>query len=266
MRRELTGLRAIVTGASSGIGRATAEALARAGVRVAAAARTTAALDELAAHLTAAGAEVVPVPADVTRPEDRRRLVDSAVERFGGLDLLVNVAGIGSWGHFATSTPEILRQIMEVNFFAPVELTRLAMPYLSGGRQPAVVNVTSMCGRKGMPAWSEYSASKAALVGIAEAWRGEFVRFGVDVITIVPGLTNSSFPTRWLRSEGRAELKFEEGMSPAEVADGILWALRHNRGEVVLGREARRLLLFNRFFPRLTDWLIARKVRELYRQ
>ena len=204
------------------------------------------------------------VPTDITRPEDRERLVRAAVERFGGIDILINNAGVGSWGHFSSSTPEIMRQVMEVNFFGPVELTRGAMPHLMRGDQPAVVNVTSMCGRKGMPAWPEYSASKFALVGMSEAWRGEFARFGVEVITVVPGMTDSGFQNHWLRTEGKADLKFEEGMRPEEVAAGILDAIRNNHREVVLGREAKRLLRFNRFFPRLTNWLIARKVRKLY--
>ncbi len=264
MRRELSGKRAIVTGASSGMGRATAEALVKAGARVALASRNGETLNEVATALRAAGGEVLVVPTDVTKAEDRKRLVDVTADKLGGIDLLVNVAGVGAWGHFATSTPELMRQVMEVNFFAPVELTRLAMPHLTGGNQPAVVYVTSMCGRKGMPAWPEYSASKFALVGMAEAWRGEFVRFGVDVITIVPGLTDSGFQHRWLRTDGKADLKFEEGMKPEEAAAGIVRAIQKNSREVVLGREARRLLRFNRFFPRLTNWLIARKVRKLY--
>ncbi len=204
------------------------------------------------------------VPTDITNPEDRKRLVAAAVEKFGRLDLLVNNAGIGSWGHFASSTPEIVRQVMEVNFFGPIELTRLAMPHLTNGNQPAVVNVTSMCGRRGMPAWPEYSASKFALVGMSEAWRGEFARFGVDVITIVPGLTNSGFQNNVLRNDGKADIRFEDGMKPEQVATGIVDAIRKNHREVILGGEARRLLRFNRFFPRLTNWLIARKVKKLY--
>ena len=264
MRRELTGKRAILTGASGGIGRATADALVKAGVRVALTSRNADALNQLADSLRKAGGEAIAVPTDITKPEERQRLVDTTVEKFGGLDLLVNNAGVGSWGHFATSTPEIMRQVMEVNFFGPVELTRLAMPHLTKGNQPALVNVTSMCGRKGMPAWPEYSASKFALVGMAEAWRGEFVRFGVDTITIVPGLTDSGYEKNLLRADGKADIKFEEGMRPEEVAAGIVDAIRKNRREVVLGREARRLLRFNRFFPRLTNWLIARKVKKLY--
>jgi short-subunit dehydrogenase len=261
MRRELTGKRIILTGASGGIGRATAEALAKAGARVVLASRNAEALKQLAGAL---GGNAVAVPADITKPEDREGLVRAAVEQLGGVDVLINNAGVGSWGHFATSTPEIMRQVMEVNFFGPIELTRVAMPHLMQGDQPVVVNVTSMCGRKGMPAWPEYSASKFALVGMSEAWRGEFARFDVEVITVVPGMTDSGFQKHWLRTDGKADLKFEEGMRPEEVAVGILDAIRKNRREVVLGREARRLLRFNRFFPRLTNWLIARKVKKLY--
>ena len=117
---------------------------------------------------------------------------------------------------------------MEVNFFGPIELTRLALPHLTNGVQPAVVNVTSMCGRRGMPAWPEYSASKFALVGMSEAWRGEFARFDVDVLTIVPGLTDSGFQNNWLRTDGKADLRFDEGMTPEYLAAKIV---RRDPGE-----------------------------------
>ncbi len=103
---------------------------------------------------------------------DRQRLLDEVQARFGGLDVLINNAGVASWAHFADSTEAILRQVMEVNFFAPAELIRRAIPMLTRGNQPAVVNVASMCGRRAMPAWSEYSASKYALSGLTEALRG----------------------------------------------------------------------------------------------
>jgi NAD(P)-dependent dehydrogenase (short-subunit alcohol dehydrogenase family) len=262
MTRELTGKRVILTGASGGIGRATAAAFGAAGCRVALASRNGDALRALVADLPAG--EYVVAPADITNPDDRRRLVDAAVSAFGGLDILVNNAGIGSWGHFSTSTEDIARRVMEVNFFAPVELTRVALPHLENGVQPCVVNVTSMCGRKGMPAWPEYSASKFALVGMSEAWRGEFARFGVDTLTVVPGMTDSGFDKNWIRVDGKADLRFAEGMKPEEVAAGIVDAIRMNKTETVLGSEARRLLRFNRYFPRLTNWLIARKVKKLY--
>lgn len=264
MSRDLTGKRAILTGASGGIGRAIAAELVKAGCRVALASRNAESLNALADELRRAGGDVIVVPTDVTNADDRKRLVETTVAKFGGLDLLINNAGVGSWGHFATSTPEILRQVLEVNFFAPVELTRVAMPHLTNGNQPALVNVTSMCGRRGMPAWAEYSASKFGLVAMSEAWRGEFVRFGVDVITIVPGLTDSGFEKHWLRADGKANLGEWKGMNPADVAARIVDGIRKNRREVVLGGEAKRLLFFNRFFPRLTNWGIARRVKKLY--
>src|SRR5437899_754032 len=131
MRRELKGKRAILTGASGGIGRAVANELVKAGVRVALAARNADKLNELATTLKATGGDVVAVPTDITKGDDRRHLVEAAVSAFGGIDLLVNNAGVGSWGHFADSTEEICRTVMEVNFFGPIELTRLAMPHLA---------------------------------------------------------------------------------------------------------------------------------------
>ncbi len=141
MVRDLTCRRLLITGASGGIGRALAEQAALQGACVAVAARSADRLEELARSLAARGAEVVPVTADVTSDADRHRLLDTVADRLGGLDVLVNNAGVGGWGHFATSDEKLLRQVMEVNFFAPAELIRLAAPLLMQGRQPAIVNI-----------------------------------------------------------------------------------------------------------------------------
>src|SRR5437899_2146341 len=156
MARDLTGKRVILTGASGGIGRALAEALVQAGARVALAARQPEAIDELAGKLRQFEGDVVAVPGDITNANDRRRLVRAAVAASARPDILTSNAVVGSWGHFATSSEDIMRRVMEVTFFAPVELTRLPLPHLEHGVGPCVVNVTSMCGRKGMPAWPEY--------------------------------------------------------------------------------------------------------------
>jgi short-subunit dehydrogenase len=171
---------------------------------------------------------------------------------------------VASFGHFADSSEEVLRQVMEVNFFAPAELMRLAAPVLMRGRQPAVVNIASMCGRRAMPAWPEYSASKHALCGLTEALRGEYARFDVDVLLVVPGLTRSDLGRHLLRNTGRARITFDDGMPPDDVARAVLDTLRRNRTEVVVGRDARWMLGVSRFFPRLVDALLARKVRQLY--
>jgi short-subunit dehydrogenase len=264
MKRDLRGRRLLITGASGGIGRCLAEQAAAAGARLVLAARSAEPLRELAINLGAGGADVLAVPADVTSDADRKRLLAAAVERFGGLDVLVNNAGVASFAHFSDSTEEVLRQVMEVNFFAAAELIRLAIPVLVQGRQPAVVNVASMCGRRGMPAWPEYSASKHALCGLTEALRGELARFDIDVLLIVPGLTRSDLDKHLLRKTGRAKIGFDRGMAPEEVARGILRAVYYNRTETVLGWDARWMLRVQRFFPRLVDRLLARKVRQLY--
>jgi short-subunit dehydrogenase len=264
MKRELRDRRILITGASSGIGYSLVEQASAAGARVALAARSAEKLDELAGRLAARGVDVLAVPTDVTQEEDRQRLLDRVTHQFGGLDALINNAGVASFAHFADSSEAILRQIMEVNFFAPVELIRLAIPVLALGREPAVVNVASMCGRRGLPAWPEYSASKFALCGMTEALRGELVRFGIDVLLILPGLTRSNLAAHLLKSTGRMKIDFEGGMPPEQVAAGILHALRSNRPETVLGRDAKWILRFNRFFPRLVDWLISRRVKKLY--
>ena len=265
MPRDLRGLRMIITGASSGIGRCLAEQAAQQGSRLILAARSTDILAEIADTLKSKGSQVIPVTADVTKDADRHHLLQIAQEQFGGLDVLINNAGVASFGHFATSSEEILRQIMEVNFFAPAELIREAIPVLVQGKNPAIVNIASMCGRRGLPAWTEYSASKFALCGLTEALRGEMARFDIDVLLVVPGLTQSELPRHLLRNDGRMKIDFQGGMPPQEVAAAVLQALRSNRTETVLGREARWMLRVNRFFPRLVDRLIAGRVHKLYK-
>jgi len=266
MVRVLTGRRLLITGASSGIGRCLAEQAAEAGAHLVLAARSADKLEEVARSLARPTAPVVAVPADVSREEDRQRLIQTTVHELGGLDVLVNNAGVASHGHFGTSSETVLREVMEVNFFAPAELIRLAIPHLRYARQPAVVNVASMCGRRGIPAYTEYSASKFALCGLTEALRGEMARFDIDVLLVVLGLTRTEFASHQLRRDGRFQIEFDKGMEPEDVARDVLRALVKNRTEVVLGREARWLLRVNRFLPRLVDRLMARKVRQLYGQ
>jgi short-subunit dehydrogenase len=264
MARVLRGQRVLITGASSGIGRALTEQAAWAGARVVAAARSAETLEELAASLNAQGGALVAVAADITSEPDRRRLMETAVARLGGLDVLVNNAGVAASGHFADCSEEILRQVMEVNFFAPAELIRRAIPVLSRGDRPAVVNVASMCGRRGMPAWPEYSASKFALCGLTEALRAELTRYNIDVLLMVPGLTRSGLNQHLLRDGAKFKTDLKWSMKPEEVAAAIWKAMARNRTESVIGWEARWMLRFNRFLPRLLDRLLARRVRQLW--
>jgi short-subunit dehydrogenase len=265
MIRDLRGRRILITGASSGIGAALAKKLAPLGAKLVLAARTENKLNTLADTLPCSKDNLLVVPTDITKELDRQNVLDRTVEQYGGLDVLVNNAGIASWAHFADSTEEILRRIMEVNFFAPAELIRKAIPILVSGRQPAIVNVSSMCGRRALPAWSEYSASKYALCGLTEALRGELARFDIDILLIVPGLTKSEFSQHFLRSEGKARIEYEKGMAPETVAAAIVRSIQKNKTEMWIGRDTQWMLRVNRWFPRLVDYLLARTVRNLYK-
>jgi short-subunit dehydrogenase len=262
--RDLRNKRILVTGASGGIGRCIAEQAAAAGARLVITGRSTERLEAVVQEIQVHGGDVRALPADLAVDAERKRLMEYVSEQLGGLDVLINNAGVGSFGHFSSSTEAVLRQVMEINFFAPAELIRLAIPALTHGVQPAVLNLASMCGRRGMPAWTEYSASKFALVGLTEALRAELARFDIDVLLVLPGLTASNLPSGFLRNEGRYPIDFAGGMPPATVAAGVLNALRHNKTETVLGRDARWILLVNKFMPRLVNYLLARKVKKLY--
>ncbi|MFN5291547.1 MAG: SDR family NAD(P)-dependent oxidoreductase, partial [Planctomycetia bacterium] len=132
------------------------------------------------------------------------------------------------------------------------------------GNQPAIVNVASMTGRRAMPSWTEYSASKHALVGLTEALRGEMTRFGIDVLLILPGLTITPFWENLTMKTGRADLGVEKGMQPIDAAKGILNAIKKNSTETVLGWDAKWMLRINTFFPRLVNYLLSRRVKQLY--
>lgn len=266
MVRELRNRRFLITGASSGIGRCLAEQATQQGARVCLVARSADRLEGLARELASKGADILATSGDITQDQDRRRILAAMVEHFGGLDVLINNAGVASFGHFADSTEAVLRQVMEVNFFAPAELMRLAIPHLMQGETPAIVNIASMCGRRGLPAWPEYSASKFALCGLSEALRAEMVRFDIDVLVVLPGLTRTDFGRNLLRNQGRMKINFTKGMPPESVAQSILASLRKNKHDTVLGWEARWILRVNRWWPGLVDRLLIRKVGQLYAQ
>lgn len=268
MRRDVRGRVVLVTGASRGIGRRAAERLARLGAKLALTARSADDLAKIAGHLRAGGAEVEAFPADLTQAPDRERLVAAVAERFGGLDVLLNCAGVCSFGEFSTSTEEIARRVMEVNFFAHAEMIRVCQPWLarsaskgSPDGRPAVVNVASLCGRWGIPSMSEHCASKHAFVGLTEALRGEFERFGIDVLLVLPGLVRSDDLNRHLlRNEGKIYLDFENAQPSDAVADDVVRSLLRNRTEATSGWVSWGVWVCRRLFPRAVRFFMQRKV------
>jgi short-subunit dehydrogenase len=265
-RRSLVGSRVLITGASQGIGRALAVLAAQRRARVLAVARSAEMLKELAAKAPAQGGALETLVADVCVPADRLRMVESAERRLGGLDLLINNAGIGATGHFVEAAPDRLRRIMEVNFFGVTETTRAFLPVLRRGRKPAIVNISSIAGKRGIPARSEYSASKFALQGFSEALRAELAKDGIDVLVICPGLTQTNFSHNMLEQKARLPMDHLRGMSAEAVAAATLRAIERGSNEIVLSFKGKLMVLVSRFLPRLADRVAARRVRELFEE
>jgi len=260
-RRELQAKRAIVTGASSGIGRALAVELARQGVDLVVVARREDRLRALAGQIAAGGkARVHAVAGDVADPATRQAAIRAASEQFGGLDILVNNAGIGALGLFEQADPARLRRIMEVNFFALAEMTREALPWLKQGVSPIVVNVGSILGHRGVPYSSDYCASKFAVHGFSESIRAEFTRLGIDVLVVAPGTTETEFFDKVLERTGEPTWPEHRAVSAEQVARQIATAMRRGSHEIITYRWGKVLCWLNRLSPRLMDRIMARYV------
>ncbi len=262
MRRKLKGSCVLLTGGSRGIGRRVAQLLAEAGSRLVISARGERDLNQAVAELRGFGYEAHGVCGDLTDANDRAKIVDYAIQKLGNLDVLINNAGTCSFGEFSSSSEAVLRTIMEINFYAPVEMIRLCLPHLmQSNRKPAVVNVCSIAGRRGFPSFPEHSASKFALAGISETLRAEFARFDVNVLLVVPGLARvEDFDKHLLRNEGRIYINWQKVQSPDRVARGIVRALRWNWHETVIGWLALQIHRLQRVWPALLDGIMISKV------
>jgi short-subunit dehydrogenase len=261
-RRQLRNARMLITGASSGIGRSLAVEAAARGCRVLASARSLELLEALQREVAGHGQSLQFVQVDVTKADDRQRLLDAAATHLGGLDILVNNAGVGALGPFADSSPERLRAIMEVNFFGLTETTRLFLPLLKQGDRPAIVNVSSIIGKRAIPNSSEYCASKFAVQGFSEALRAELAKDGVDLLVVNPGRTRTPFQEHLLeRKSERLFASYRSGQSPEHVARATLRALARGKNEINLTMAGKVLLFLNRLAPRLVNWILAKQGR-----
>ena len=267
-RRDFRDARCLVTGASSGLGRALAFALASRGARVVMAARSADKLRAVADALIAQGADpgaVLPFPADVTKAEDREDLLAHASEHFGGaLDLAINNAGIGAYGRFESHDDTVARKLFEVNVFALMAMCRGLLPMLREGRSPALCNIGSIVARRGLPGRSEYSASKFAVAGFTEAIRAEWARDGIDVLLLNPGFTDTDFEKNLVVDTAIYKTEGRRTMTAETVARATVRALERGKKEVTLSTPGRFLLLANRMAPRFVDWGLGRWTRRLY--
>lgn len=189
----LAGQVVIVTGASSGIGEATARRLMKAGAKVVISARRQDRLNALARELDPAGANVLAVAGDVTSETDRQALVAETLNKFGRIDALVNNAGYGTRGPVEIVPVELIRKNYETNIFSLIALTQLVLPHMRERRSGCIVNIGSVAGRIARPLSSIYDSTKHALEALTDGLRGELQPFGVRVTLVRPGFIVTEF-------------------------------------------------------------------------
>jgi short-subunit dehydrogenase len=257
-KRRIEGSRALITGASSGIGRALAIELARHGAHVVLLARRQALLDEVADQIRRFGSQVAIVAGDVTDPAVRQAALHATSNSLGGLDMLINNAGVTAHGLFESAAPDRLRHIMELNFFAAAELIRITLPVLKKGNHPIVVNMGSILGHRAIPYNSEYCASKFALRGLSESLRAELSKHGIDLLVVSPGTTDTEFFHHALERREALPWTARSGASASQVAKATLRAIRRGRHEIIPHAAGRVLVYLNRVAPRLVDWWMER--------
>lgn len=252
----------IVTGASSGIGLASARLFGREGAKVVMAARSIDKLRALASEV-APEDRVLCVKCDVTSEEDCKALVEAAVARFGRIDILVNNAGISMRAMFGDTDLKVIHRLMDVNFYGTVNCTKYALPWLLKSKG-SVVGVISVAGLSALPARTGYVASKFAVRGFLDTLRIEHLKDGLNVLVFAPGYTESNVRFAALTADGTPQggSPFEESrlMSADRCAGLMAKALARRRSTVILSTIGRMLVVAHLICPRLADKLTYRYI------
>jgi short-subunit dehydrogenase len=253
----------IVTGASKGIGRATARQFARTGARVALVARSVALLDEVRKEIEEAGGEALAVPADVRNEDQLRSVVERTLAEWGRIDVLVNNAGVAYLGALGDLGTDELREIVDVNLVGTLLCIRAVLPHFMANRRGHIVNVSSVVGKRGVARQAVYSASKAAILGLSEALRSELAPHGITVTSFCPSSTETEM-NRSIRGNDHPLKQFIRKAfmyTPEAVARRVVESARRRRREVVLSVPAKAVVLANRIAPATLEWVLTRLER-----
>lgn len=254
--KELRGTTAIVTGASRGIGVYIARALATEGANLSLAARSEGELETVRSEIAALGVKAIATRCDVTKADDRARLIERTETELGPVDLLINNAGIETAAHFDRAQPDELVQTLDVNLVAALLLTRAVLPGMLQRQRGHVVNIASGAGKVGVPFAVAYATSKHGLVGLTNSLRCEYLGGPVGFSVVCPGFVNDTgMYARWEELGAKAP-KIVGRSSPDRVARVVVSCIQKNRGEVLVNRPPLRplVVLFNvapRVMPRL---------------
>ena len=254
----------IITGASSGIGKALAEELAKRGANVVLGARQYVTLCEITAEIERKYAvKALAVQADVSKEEDCEMLIKQTLITFGKVDILINNAGLSMRALFNDLDLAVLKNLMDVNFWGTVYCTKYALPEILKTKG-SIVGVSSIAGYRGLPGRTGYSSSKFAMNGFMEALRTELLKTGVHVMVACPGFTTSNIRVAALAKDGNVhgETSMEEGkmMSAEEVAEIISDGILNRKRTLIMTGQGKLAVWMNKLFPKFTD----KKVFELF--
>lgn len=258
----MNGIVVAITGASAGIGRATAIRLARNGAAVAICARRTDRLAAVASEIRAAGGRTLPVTADVTSHADMDQFVAAIVREYGRLDVMVCNAGYGIYGELDSVRPDQMRELMDVNFMGTFNAARSALPVFKRQQKGHVIVISSIVGRRGIPFMGAYSATKFAQVGLAECLRAELLGTGIQVSVVYPISTETEFFGVMTRESGFATRAHGPRQSPDSVANAIAAVIHRPAAEVYPYKLAKGLAILASIAPRFCDRLTKRWGRE----
>jgi short-subunit dehydrogenase len=248
-----------ITGASAGIGRATALRLARDGAAVAICARRADRLDAVAAQIAAAGGEALPIVADVTRETDMERFVAQTADHFGRLDVMMCNAGFGIAGAIDDISLDQMQKLMDINYTGTFLAARAALRVFRKQGHGHLIIVSSIVGKRGVPYMGAYSATKFAQVGLAECLRAEVAGSPIHVSVVYPVSTDTEFFDVMSQETGATVTRAFGPRQPAEtVADAIARAIAHPVAEIYPHFTSRFLVMLNAVAPGLTDRIVKR--------
>lgn len=250
----------VVTGASSGIGEATARELAARGARVVLAARAVERLEALRGGIVASGGLALAVETDVADRDSVGAMVERTVREFGSLDVLVNNAGLGLSGKVSEVRPEDVRHVFEVNTIGALNCIQAALPHMGEGGH--IVNVSSVVGKRAIPKVGAYCASKAAMNALSDALRVEVAARGISVTSVYPGTTRTSFRENSRRTGAEKRGWRPNGVTPDRVARRIADATQGSPRDVYVTIPDRLFVAGTTLFPGLTDRLLRLWVRD----
>lgn len=249
----------IVTGGTDGIGKALVQQLIQAGAKVATCGRNQDKLYSLQTEFS--GRSLHTLVADVSHYEDCEKLITTTVTTFGGIDIVINNAGISMRALVEDLDLSVIEKVMNINFYGAVYVSKLALPYVLQ-RKGSIIGVSSIAGYRGLPGRSGYSASKFALQGWLESLRTELLDSGVNVMWVCPGFTSSNIRHAALNKDGhhQGETPMDEDkmMSSGECARHILRSIEKRKRTLVLTFTGKRTIFMNKFFPSLTDKMVRK--------